>query len=171
MEILPKTLNAKRIEGIKSDLLYTFTMRFYKKREADGLYVLDETIDMSSTEYDFLCKNFVFVRGRIVWVNFGFGIGNEFEGIKPALILGDAGPGELFILPMINEEGSDENPNYAVVEIDCSAPPVSGIAVINELRLISTNRIVTSRDSAAIDNETLLYVIARIAKFYANFYK
>jgi len=52
LEILPKTLDAKKFEGIKSDLLYTFVMKFYKKSDTEDAYVLDESIEMSSTEYE-----------------------------------------------------------------------------------------------------------------------
>lgn len=122
LEILPKTLDAKIVHGIKSDLFYTFVKKFYKKSETSDLYVLDKTVEMSSTEYDCLCENLIFVQGKIVWVNFGFSIGKEFGGIIPALILGEAEPDELFILPLTNQNDTDENPNYAIVEIKCSEP-------------------------------------------------
>jgi len=104
-------------------------------------------------------------------VNFGFSIGDEIGGIMKALILGNAGPDELFILPITNQGGSDENPKSAIIEIKGNQSDTWEVAHIDELRRISKSRIVSKQESASIDNETFMYVINRIRKYYGNWYK
>lgn len=44
-----------------------------------------------------LMKKILFKRGNVVWINFGFNIGNEFGGMHPAIILKNFN-NELFVL-------------------------------------------------------------------------
>ena len=126
---------------------------------------------MSSTEYDTICEKFIFIQGRVVMVNFGFSFGKELGEIRPALILGEAGPGEIFVLPLTKDDVSDENPKYANIKVFCSDPESGGVAHIDELKRISFNRIITNHEFGVIDNETLKYVLDRFAKYYGNLFK
>ncbi len=46
-----------------------------------------------------LAKKILFKRGNVVWIDFGFNIGNEFGGMHPAIILKNFN-NELFVLPV-----------------------------------------------------------------------
>lgn len=50
-----------------------------------------------------IAKNIFFKRGNVVWVDFGFNIGNEFGGMHPAIILKNFDT-ELFVLPLSSKK-------------------------------------------------------------------
>lgn len=50
-----------------------------------------------------LAKKVLFKRGNVVWVDFGFNIGNEFGGMHPAIILKNFN-NELFVLPVSSKK-------------------------------------------------------------------
>lgn len=50
-----------------------------------------------------LAKKILFKRGNVVWIDFGFNIGNEFGGMHPAIILKNFNS-ELFVLPISSKE-------------------------------------------------------------------
>lgn len=170
LEILPQKFNVDRIKGKVSDEQYRFIMKFYKKSESENVYVLDESVKMSSAEYDFFCENYIFVRGCVVFVNFGFSIGNEIGEVRPALILGNAGPGELYVLPLSNKVVSEDDPRYVKFDIFCSLSKTWGVAHIDDLKRISVKRIVTTLFSGGIDTCTLKSVRDRIVDYYLDFF-
>lgn len=61
-------------------------------------YIFNNT-NIPFDETMLLAKNIIFKRGNVVWVDFGFNIGNEFGGIHPAIILKSFDK-ELFVLPV-----------------------------------------------------------------------
>ncbi len=56
-------------------------------------------INISKGDVLLLAKRILFKRGNVVWVDFGFNIGNEFGGMHPAIILKNFNS-ELFVLPV-----------------------------------------------------------------------
>lgn len=50
-----------------------------------------------------LAKKVLFKRGNVVWIDFGFNIGNEFGGMHPAIILKNFN-NELFVLPVSSKK-------------------------------------------------------------------
>ena len=50
-----------------------------------------------------LANKILFKRGNVVWIDFGFNIGNEFGGMHPAIILKNF-ENELFVLPISSKE-------------------------------------------------------------------
>lgn len=50
-----------------------------------------------------LMKKILFKRGNVVWIDFGFNIGNEFGGMHPAIILKNFNS-ELFVLPVSSKK-------------------------------------------------------------------
>ena len=55
--------------------------------------------NMTFEDFKIIEKNILFKRGNVVWINFGFNIGNEFGGIHPAIILKNLDT-ELFVVPL-----------------------------------------------------------------------
>ena len=51
----------------------------------------------------FIAKLAVFKRGNVVWIDFGFNIGNEFGGMHPAIILKNFDK-DLFVLPVSSKK-------------------------------------------------------------------
>lgn len=60
-------------------------------------------INISKTDTVLLVNKILFKRGNVVWIDFGFNIGNEFGGMHPAIILKNFG-NELFVLPISSKE-------------------------------------------------------------------
>lgn len=56
-------------------------------------------INISQSNILLLAKKILFKRGNVVWIDFGFNIGNEFGGMHPAIILKNFNS-ELFVLPV-----------------------------------------------------------------------
>ena len=50
-----------------------------------------------------LTKRLLLKRGNVVWIDFGFNVGNEFGGMHPAIILKNF-DNELFVLPISSKE-------------------------------------------------------------------
>lgn len=60
-----------------------------------------------------ITKNILFKRGNVVWIDFGFNIGNEFGGMHPAIILKNFDT-ELFVLPVSSKKPKE----YIKIEQD-----------------------------------------------------
>lgn len=60
-------------------------------------------INISKVDVLILAKRILFKRGNVVWVDFGFNIGNEFGGMHPAIILKNFN-NELFVLPVSSKK-------------------------------------------------------------------
>lgn len=60
-------------------------------------------INISKGNVLLLAKRIIFKRGNVVWIDFGFNIGNEFGGMHPAIILKNFNS-ELFVLPVSSKK-------------------------------------------------------------------
>lgn len=65
-------------------------------------YVFNNT-DISKENAMLLVKKILLKRGNVVWIDFGFNIGNEFGGMHPAIILKNFNS-ELFVLPISSKK-------------------------------------------------------------------
>lgn len=65
-------------------------------------YIFNNT-NISKADVLLLAKRILFKRGNVVWIDFGFNIGNEFGGMHPAIILKNFNS-ELFVLPVSSKK-------------------------------------------------------------------
>ncbi len=65
-------------------------------------YIFNNT-DISKEDTMLLVKKILLKRGNVVWIDFGFNIGNEFGGMHPAIILKNF-DSELFVLPISSKK-------------------------------------------------------------------
>ena len=65
-------------------------------------YIFNNT-NISKEDTMLLTKKVLLKRGNVVWIDFGFNIGNEFGGIHPAIILKNF-DNELFVLPISSKK-------------------------------------------------------------------
>ena len=65
-------------------------------------YIFNNT-NISKKDTILLAKNLLLKRGHVVWIDFGFNVGNEFGGMHPAIILKNFGK-ELFVLPISSKK-------------------------------------------------------------------
>lgn len=99
--------NAK--EGILKK--YRITQYVYERCTKDVKDIINRNYHKNGNNFEFVNsnitfddfkiieKNILFKRGNVVWINFGFNIGNEFGGIHPAIILKNLDT-ELFVVPL-----------------------------------------------------------------------
>ena len=65
-------------------------------------YIFNNT-NISKEDTMLLTKKVLLKRGNVVWMDFGFNIGNEFGGMHPAIILKNF-DNELFVLPISSKK-------------------------------------------------------------------
>ena len=65
-------------------------------------YIFHNT-NISKEDTMLLTKKVLLKRGNVVWIDFGFNIGNEFEGMHPAIILKNF-DNEIFVLPISSKK-------------------------------------------------------------------
>lgn len=68
-------------------------------------YIFNNT-NISKEDALLLARKVLLKRGNVVWVDFGFNIGNEFGGMHPAIILKNF-DNELFVLPISSKKPSE----------------------------------------------------------------
>lgn len=66
-------------------------------------YLVFNNPDISCDEVILISKKILFRRGNVVWIDFGFNIGNEFGGMHPAIILKNFNK-DLFVLPVSSKK-------------------------------------------------------------------
>lgn len=66
-------------------------------------YIYNVKTNISKENIELLMKYVLFKRGNVVWIDFGFNIGNEFGGIHPAVIL-KYFENELFVVPISSKK-------------------------------------------------------------------
>ena len=68
----------------------------------DNKYIFNNQ-DISLKDVKMLMKYVLFKRGNVVWIDFGFNVGNEFGGMHPAVILKNFEK-DLFVLPISSKK-------------------------------------------------------------------
>lgn len=71
----------------------------------DGKYTFNNS-QISFNDVRLLMKYVLFKRGNVVWLDFGFNIGNEFGGMHPAVILKNF-DNDLFVVPISSKRPSE----------------------------------------------------------------
>ena len=75
-------------------------------------YIFNNT-NISKEDTMLLTKKVLLKRGNVVWIDFGFNIGNEFGGMHPAIILKNF-DNEIFVLPISSKKPKE----YKKIEQD-----------------------------------------------------
>lgn len=73
-------------------------------------YIFNNT-NISFNDAMLITKKILLKRGNVVWIDFGFNIGNEFGGMHPAIILKSFDK-ELFVVPVSSKKPKE----YSVIE-------------------------------------------------------
>lgn len=85
-----------------------------RKRTSNYYDWLNKKTNIIINEKDYICneKSKDIKRGSVVWIEFGFNIGNEFGGRHPAIVLRKTG-NSIFVIPLSSQE-PEEKKNYHV---------------------------------------------------------
>lgn len=104
---------------------YVITQYTFNKSNKNIKNIINRNYNYKENKYTFsntkisiddvkkLMKYVLFKRGNVVWLDFGFNIGNEFGGIHPAVILKNFDT-DLFVVPI----SSKKPPEYVKIEQD-----------------------------------------------------
>ena len=74
-------------------------------------YRVFNNYNISYDDVMLITRKILLKRGNVVWVDFGFNIGNEFGGMHPAIILKNLGE-DLFVLPVSSKKPIE----YAIID-------------------------------------------------------
>lgn len=98
------TLNKYRIDKYNYERLNKKLKNIVKNNYIlkNDNYIFNNT-DISKEDSLLLAQKILLKRGNVVWIDFGFNIGNEFGGMHPAIILKNFGS-ELFVLPISSKK-------------------------------------------------------------------
>lgn len=120
-----KTISQEELEKSKVDLenkidqLYVSTNKESntdRKRTHNYFQWLVTKTQYVIDEPTFVCdKEAKLVRGAVVWVEFGFNIGNEFGGRHPAVILRKTGS-SIYVVPLSSQEPDVKKPYHVKIE-------------------------------------------------------
>lgn len=95
----------KSNKNVKSIIKANYTFK-------ENKYTFNNT-NISVEDTKKLMKNVLFKRGNVVWLDFGFNIGNEFGGMHPAVILKNFDK-DLFVVPISSKKPTE----YVRIEKD-----------------------------------------------------
>ena len=121
MKIVTQEELEKSKENLNSqvDKLYSSTNKDSddaRKRTQNDVEWLSTKTQFVMDEPSFVCdKEDELVRGAVVWIEFGFNIGNEFGGRHPAIILRKTGS-SIFVVPLSSQEPDDKKDYHVKIE-------------------------------------------------------
>lgn len=171
LEILPEYLTEVEIMSINDDRARSYVNLYYKKSNESSNYALSVKNDdlIYSGGDDYLCSYLVFKQGKVVWVDFGENVGCELSGIHPALIVARPKNDLLTVLPIVYREESERNPSVVIISIE-NDNNRGGVALINEIRNISINRVDRSMLSRNISVDDFNRTLGRITEYYSDMF-
>lgn len=121
MKIISQEELNKSKENLNSqvDKLYSSTNKDSddaRKRTHNYFQWISTKTQLVMDEPSFVCdKEDKLVRGAVVWIEFGFNIGNEFGGRHPAIILRKTGS-SIFVVPLSSQEPNEKKDYHVKVE-------------------------------------------------------
>lgn len=116
-----KIINEKDDDYIYTNVLkytlpnYVITKYIFNKSNKNIKYIIKENYTFKGNKYIFnntnmsiedvkmLMKYVLFKRGNVVWIDFGFNVGNEFGGMHPAVILKNFDK-DLYVVPISSKK-------------------------------------------------------------------
>lgn len=105
-----------------------------------------------------MCKEVQYLRGNIVWVNFGQGVGSEQGGLRPALIvqndIGNKYSPCIIVLPITASETKHKIPTQCHITVDGRWSLVYGeqIRTVDKRRITNRGVIDHISDMECINN-------------------
>mgnify|MGYP000974183271 CR=1 FL=1 len=88
-----------------------------RKRSNNYYDWLNKKTNIIISEKTYICDEKLkdIKRGSVVWVEFGFNIGNEFGGKHPAIVLRKTG-NSLFVVPLSSQKPEEKKPYHVKIE-------------------------------------------------------
>lgn len=115
-EYIPKKIDAYEFSKLDTTS-QSIVVKYYIELDENGNKIHKRQSSASAAtqqEIHNLVKNMIFKRAKVVWVDFGCNLGNEFGGIHPAVILKRSGD-NLIVLPL--SSGSASTKGSFIVDV------------------------------------------------------
>jgi len=112
----------------------------YYKVSSDGTEYLRNSQPIDINDSNDLLHCLVFLRGNVVWIDFGFNIGCEFGGRHPAIILKNLGEA-LIVAPLTSGTLSTPKPAEVVIDTVFNLPRRDRYTNITRIAPISIYRV------------------------------
>ena len=107
-ELLELLNNAKNSLTKYYDLHKNINYNNVKNSPSDYLHWVDKKTKIIINSPQFIQKSKEYIiRGDVIWVEFGFNIGEEFSGRHPAVVLKNGGK-TLLVLPITSKKPTDK---------------------------------------------------------------
>lgn len=128
---IPGKVSAHDFDWLNRDKQALF--RRYYREDGNGLALAVKRQSIPQADVDAIIHNTVLRRGGVVWVEFGYNIGNEFGGRHPAIVLRN-NKDSLLVAPL-----SSQIPSSAAQDVNVTVPNVYGFP--KKMRYVNVLRI------------------------------
>lgn len=112
----------------------------YYVKSCDGTKYIRNSQPIDINDSNDLLHNLVFLRGNVVWVEFGFNVGCEFGGKHPAIILKNLGEA-LIVAPLTSGTLSNPKPTEVIIDMVFNLPKRERYTNITRITPISIYRV------------------------------
>jgi len=134
--------------------------KYYRDNGKGERLLLTKKSSIPQTDVDILIHNLVLRRGHVIWIHFGFNIGNEFGGKHPALILKSM-RNVLSVLPLSTQPPSQPDLNIEIDKV-YGFPLITRWGNITRIVPISIQRIDFDNIVGSVRNKVLKDVDIKI---------
>lgn len=112
----------------------------YYDKSTDGQKYLRNSTPIEIIDAEDLLHSLVFIRGNVVWIEFGFNIGCEFGGKHPAIILKDIGE-VLIVAPLTSGTLAQKKPSEVIIDMVFNLPKRDRYTNVTRITPISKYRV------------------------------
>lgn len=148
LEMLTNTLDAYVEENRDKDSEIVYTAYTFLKWLRTKTEIVQNEKTFTIPDPD------VVKRGNVVWVEFGFNIGQEFGGRHPAIIYRVTGE-QVFVFPLTTQQPKKEKPQYVRIPIVYDFPKLKRWVNVLNLKCVSVNRIDFTSRVGRVKGESL----------------
>ena len=158
---IPGKINAFIYKYLHKDKRITVD-KYYRVNSAGDYFLSTKKSSVPQSDVDTLIHSLVLRRGHVIWVHFGFNVGNEFGGKHPALILKNM-KNVLSVLPL-----STQTPSQLAINIEIDKvygfPLIMRWGNITRIVPISIQRIDFNNIIGSVRNNVLKEVDEKLKK-------
>lgn len=137
-KIFPKEITSFAYNKNKPEIQVKIDKYYSRSNNGDKYIRNSSPIDISDA-YELL-HNLIFIRGNVVWVEFGFNIGCEFGGKHPAIILKNLGEA-LIVAPLTSGTLTNPKPSEVIIDMVFNLPRRDRYTNITRITPISIYRV------------------------------
>lgn len=136
--VFPKEITSFAYNKNKRSI-QTIIDKYYNRSQDGNKYIRNATaVDINDAQD--LLHSLVFLRGNVIWAEFGFNIGCEFGGKHPAIILKNLGEA-LIVAPLTSGTLTNPKPSEVIIDMVYNLPKRDRYTNITRITPISIYRV------------------------------